>query len=234
MEIIVAILPIRADWKGLYHYLTAVFLESNYEMSSSHHDMDTETRTSRHSPDPSRSEDSSSKTALPLKNIAKSGAGANICQVFAIVIISSLSLTSALQWEWTQSEQISRQEFEKLIVKTEHPMMICVMYISNFYLFCFWTFSDFLMCKKLNTRNMETWSDLIVMCRCSTKWGLKQSSTLVSCQASGTKHLHRQRCVTNIRYGELEIKAPCRRKKHRRNHVTLDLCLRRKLLSLSL
>ena len=60
--------------------------------------MDTETRTSRHSPDLSRSKDSSSKTALPLKNIAKSGAGANICQVFVIVIISSLSLlTSALQ-----------------------------------------------------------------------------------------------------------------------------------------
>ena len=121
MEIIVAILPIRADWKGLYHYLTAVFLESNYEMSSSHHDMDTETRTSRHSPDLSRSKDSSSKTALPLKNIAKSGAGANICQVFVIVIISLL-LTSAqnFKWEWTWTEQISRQEFEKLIIKTEY------------------------------------------------------------------------------------------------------------------
>ena len=118
MEIIVAILPIRADWKGLYHYLTAVFLESNYEMSSSHHDMDTETRTSRHSPDLSRSEDSSSKTALPLKNIAKSGAGANICQVFAIVIISSL-LTAALQVRVNWTEQISRQEFKKLIIKTE-------------------------------------------------------------------------------------------------------------------
>lgn len=66
--------------------------ESNYEMSSSHHDMDAETnRTSRHSPDLSRSEESSN-TALPLKNIARSGAGANICQVFAIVLLLLLTL----------------------------------------------------------------------------------------------------------------------------------------------
>ena len=98
MVIGVAIFPIRTDWKGLYHYLTAVFLESNYEMSSSHHDMDAETnRTSRHSPDLSRSEESSN-TALPLKNIAKSGAGANICQVFAIVLLLLLQ-TLAQKWE---------------------------------------------------------------------------------------------------------------------------------------
>ena len=113
MVIGVAIFPIRADWKGSYHYLTAVFLESNYEMSSSHHDMDAETnRTSRHSPDLSRSEESSN-TALPLKNIARSGAGANICQVFAIVLL--LLLTLAQKWEimWTEEDNF---DFEKLII----------------------------------------------------------------------------------------------------------------------
>ena len=179
-------------------------------MSSSHHDMDAETnRTSRHSPDLSRSEESSN-TALPLKNIAKSGAGANICQVFAIVLL--LLLTLAQKWEimWTEEDNF---DFEKLIIKTDVlgwkrilNLIVCVMYISIY--FVSWSFPD-LTCythKKGNTRNMETWSDLIVMCRCSTKWGLKQSSTLVSCQASGTKHLHRERGVTNIWYGELEIK----------------------------
>ena len=94
---IVAILPIRAHWKGLCHYLTAVFLESNYEMSASHHDMEAETRTSRHSPD-------RSQAALPLKIVAKSGAVANICQVFAILLTSLLTLAVHFQWELTQSE----------------------------------------------------------------------------------------------------------------------------------
>ena len=156
MVIGVAIFPIRTDWKGLYHYLTAVFLESNYEMSSSHHDMDAETnRTSRHSPDLSRSEESSN-TALPLKNIAKSGAGANICQVFAIALL--LLLTLAQKWEimWTEEDNF---DFEKLIIKTDvlgwkrilNPI-VCVMYISIY--FVSWSFSD-LTC--IRNRIQEIW-----------------------------------------------------------------------------
>ena len=142
---ILAILPIRAHWKGLCHYLTAVFLESNYEMSSSHHEIEMETRTSRHSPD-------RSQTALPLKNVAKSGAVANICQVFAVVLTSLLTLAVHFQWEISSEGKLKvKNDFEKFDYKTFKTefvfglfsyALIFVMYI-HLYLFRFWSFSDF-------------------------------------------------------------------------------------------
>ena len=66
------------------------------------------------------------------------------------------------------------------------------------YLFSFCSFSDFLMYIRNETDKIQEIRRLSQTDRYVLVLDKTGPRALVSCQASGTKHLHRERCITNI------------------------------------